>query len=242
MTLFIPAIDLIDGKCVRLQQGDFQQSTTYSHDPLETAKRFEGLGATHLHVVDLDGARAKTVVNLKTLEKLAAHTKLHIDFGGGIQAHEDLERVFSAGARQVTCGSIALKNPSLFTEWLHTYGPEAMILAADVKEREIAVHGWQEQSGKNVHDVLKEFLAHGLQTVLCTDIARDGMLTGPNLPLYLEIMEKFPTLKLIASGGVSQMDDIYQISQAGLYAVVAGKAIYEHKITDAQMEAYFKGK
>ncbi|UZR93419.1 1-(5-phosphoribosyl)-5-[(5-phosphoribosylamino)methylideneamino]imidazole-4-carboxamide isomerase [Chondrinema litorale] len=235
----IPAIDLMDGKCVRLKQGDFNLSTTYREDPLEVAKEFESLGAKRLHLVDLDGAKNKKVVNYPVLEKICKETNLFVDFGGGIQQDEDVERVFDSGAEMITCGSIAIKQRALFEQWILRFGADKIILAADVKDKKIAVHGWQETSDTNIFSFIEDYMKVGISNVLCTDISRDGMLTGTATDLYVEIMEKFPTLKLIASGGISNAADIKELDEAKIFGVVVGKAIYEGKISQAELKSFF---
>ncbi|MDW7692351.1 1-(5-phosphoribosyl)-5-[(5-phosphoribosylamino)methylideneamino]imidazole-4-carboxamide isomerase [Flammeovirgaceae bacterium SG7u.111] len=226
----IPAIDLIDGKCVRLSQGDFNTSKIYSENPLEMAKAFEGIGIKRLHLVDLDGAKHKKVKNLATLQAITSNTNLVVDFGGGIQSNDDLKKVIDAGAEMVTCGSIALKNRPLFEEWLERYGPERIILAADTKDGKIAVHGWQETASVTLDDFISDFLLKGIKYFLCTDISKDGMLSGPAFSLYNQIQINHPSIKLIASGGISNMDDIRQLNTSGIFGVVVGKAYYEGKI------------
>ncbi len=235
MIQVIPAIDIMDGKCVRLKQGDFNTKTTYRDKPVEVAQEFEALGAKRLHLVDLDGAKAKKVVNYKTLESICENTQLTIDFGGGIQSQDDLDRVFDHGAEMVTCGSIAVKQKALFEQWVNTYGAEKFILAADVKNKMIAVHGWQETSELSIFEFLKQYTAIGINQVLCTDISKDGMLSGSAVDLYEEIMQQFPQLNLIASGGISNAQDIKDLDNAHIFGVVVGKAIYEGKITPEEL-------
>ncbi|MEO1053449.1 MAG: 1-(5-phosphoribosyl)-5-[(5-phosphoribosylamino)methylideneamino]imidazole-4-carboxamide isomerase [Bacteroidota bacterium] len=227
----IPAIDLIDGKCVRLSQGDYAQKTIYNSDPLEVAKSFEDAGLEYLHLVDLDGAKAQHIVNWKVLEAISSGTNLHIDFGGGIKSDEDVKIAFDNGAHQITCGSIAVKKPELMARWIEELGPEKIILGADVKDKLIAISGWMEDSGIELNTFLKDYLDKGIRYATCTDIATDGMLSGPNVNLYQEVMKDFPELNLIASGGVSSIDDIHQLKAIGVYGVITGKAIYEGKIS-----------
>ena len=227
----IPAIDLIEGKCVRLTQGDYQQKTIYNENPLEVAQQFEDAGLTHLHLVDLDGAKSGHIVNYPVLEKLATKTKLKIDFGGGLKANEDLKIAFECGASQITGGSIAVKNPTLFSDWILTYGTEKIILGADCKDGKIAVMGWQESSDLEVHDFIEDYIQKGISYCICTDIAKDGMLAGASIELYQQILTQNPTLKLIASGGVSSLADLIELQEAHLYGAIIGKAIYEGKIT-----------
>ena len=230
MIQIIPAIDIIDGKCVRLSQGDYNQKKVYNEDPLEVAKEFEGYGITRLHMVDLDGARSKHVVNHKVLERVATHTSLTVDFGGGIKTDEDLDIAFDNGASLVTLGSIAVKEPERMWGWCDKYGAEKIILGADVKDKMIAVNGWLETSKQDLFNFLDTHIKKGINNVLCTDISKDGMLAGPSIELYSEVMRFCPTLNLIASGGVSSLDDIKRLNEAGIPSVVFGKAIYEGKI------------
>ncbi len=226
----IPAIDIIEGKCVRLSQGDYSQKKEYSAQPLEIAKAYEDAGIRRLHLVDLDGARQKQVVNLPVLEKIASATRLHIDFGGGVQSNADIERVFNAGAQQVTAGSIAVKNPALVEEWLQKYGHEKLILGADVKGEKIAISGWAEESQYELIPFLMKYRKKGFQYVICTDVSKDGMLQGPAFDLYKKIQNALPEMKVIASGGVSQLADLRQLQKNNVYGVIIGKAIYEGKV------------
>lgn len=227
----IPAIDIIDGKCVRLTQGDYNQKKVYNENPLEVAKEFEAVGIKYLHLVDLDGAKSGHIVNHKVLESLALNTMLKIDFGGGLKSNEDIKTAFNSGAQQVTCGSIAVKNKAIVKEWIQTYGSEKLILGADVKEKIVAIHGWTEETQLPVETLVKDYTDAGLTHVICTDIATDGMLSGPNIELYKELLELFPSIKLIASGGVSSLEDLDQLKANGLDGAIIGKAIYEGKIT-----------
>ena len=231
MIELIPAIDIIDGKCVRLSQGDYDTQKVYNESPLEVAKEFEANGIRRLHVVDLDGAKSSHIVNYKVLDQLAGHTSLTIDFGGGIKTDEDLTIAFEYGAQMVTLGSIAVKNPDLFKSWLHKFGAEKIILGADVKDNRISVNGWKEESQQELLPFLDGYTQEGIRKVLCTDISRDGMLQGPSIDLYKQIMAQFPDMHLIASGGVSGLDDIIRLDEAGIPAVVFGKALYEGRIT-----------
>ena len=208
MIELIPAIDVIDGKCVRLSQGNYDSKKVYNESPLEVAKAFEAHGMRRLHVVDLDGAASQHVVNYRTLEQIATHTSLTIDFGGGIKTAKDIDIAFNSGAQMVTLGSVAVKNPELFDAWLNTYGNEKIILGSDVKENRIAINGWKEESPLELMPFLDQYIKKGITKVLCTDISRDGMLRGAALPLYKEIMGTYPELYLIASGGISCLDDI----------------------------------
>lgn len=226
----IPAIDIIDGKCVRLTRGDYNQKTKYNDNPLKVAQEFEEAGIQRLHLVDLDGAKAKKVVNLDVLKAIAENTNLTIDFGGGVQSTEDLKAVFDAGANQITGGSIAVKNEALFSEWIEEYGGEKIILGADVKGEQIAIHGWQESSEKHIYDFLDHYLAKGLQYVICTDVSKDGALEGTSNELYQNILDRFPDIKLIASGGVSKVEDLQILDGMNVYGAIVGKAIYEKRI------------
>ena len=231
MIELIPAIDIIDGKCVRLSQGDYNTQKVYNESPLEVAKEFEANGIRRLHVVDLDGAKSSHIVNYKVLNQIAGHTSLIIDFGGGIKTDEDLTIAFEYGAQMVTLGSVAVKNPDLFKSWLHKYGAEKMILGADVKDNRISVNGWKEESQQELLPFLDGYTQEGIRKVLCTDISRDGMLQGPSIELYKQIISRFPDMHLIASGGVSSLDDIIRLDEVGIPAVVFGKALYEGRIT-----------
>ncbi len=227
----IPAIDIIDGKCVRLTKGDYDQKTEYNSNPLEVAQSFEKAGIKRLHLVDLDGAKAKKVINLAVLKAIAENTGLKVDFGGGVQSTSDIEAVFSAGAQQVTGGSVAVKNEGLFTEWIEEFGGDKIILGADVKDRNIAIHGWQESADWHIFDFLEHYLNKGIKYVICTDVSKDGVLQGTSNELYAEIMEKFPEIKLIASGGVSNIADLDLLKEMKVYGAIVGKAIYEKRIS-----------
>ena len=231
MIELIPAIDLIDGKCVRLSQGNYDSKRVYSENPVEVAKQLESYGVHRLHVVDLDGAASQHVVNYRVLEQIAGRTSLRIDFGGGIKSDEDLVIAFDNGAQMVTLGSVAVRQPELFVKWLGQYGTEKIILGADVKNGKIAVNGWKEESAQELMPFLDDYINKGVTKVLCTDISRDGMMEGPSAELYRQIMEAYPELHLIASGGVSCLDDILHLDEAGIPAVVFGKALYEGRIT-----------
>jgi phosphoribosylformimino-5-aminoimidazole carboxamide ribotide isomerase len=236
----IPAIDIIDGKCVRLTQGDYAQKKVYNEHPLEVAKAFESIGVTRLHLVDLDGAKKGEVVNWKVLEAIAGKTNLVVDFGGGIKKEEDLKIVYENGAALATIGSIAVKDPALFFGWVKKYGAEKIFLGADVKEEKIAVGGWLETTELSVFDFLESNIQQGVQHIFCTDIAKDGLLQGPSIPLYKKILERFPQITFIASGGVSEMADVHALEEAGCSGVIVGKAIYEDRITMKELEAYLK--
>ncbi|MFK7952946.1 MAG: 1-(5-phosphoribosyl)-5-[(5-phosphoribosylamino)methylideneamino]imidazole-4-carboxamide isomerase [Ekhidna sp.] len=227
----IPAIDIIEGKCVRLSKGDYNTKKIYNEDPLEVAKSFEDAGLQYLHLVDLDGAKAKHIVNWKVLEKLATQTNLSIDFGGGIKSDEDLKIAFESGAEQITGGSIAVKEPIKFSSWITAYGAGKIILGADALDGKIAVSGWQEESDLEIEAFIQDYVAKGIEYVVSTDISKDGMLEGPSFDVYKAILEKMPDLKLIASGGVSNMDDLIQLKEQGLEGAIVGKAIYENRVT-----------
>lgn len=230
MIELIPAIDIIDGKCVRLTQGDYDQKTVYNEDPLEVAKMFEDNGLKRLHLVDLDGAKAHHIVNYKVLERIANRTNLIIDFGGGLKTDSDLEIAFNSGAKMVTGGSIAVKNPDVFSSWIEKYGSDKIILGADVKDGKIAVSGWIEETDLQLNNFLKGYLEKGIRKVISTDISKDGMLQGPATELYQQMITDFPELYVIASGGVSGIEDIEKLNDAGVHAVIFGKAIYEGRI------------
>ncbi len=227
----IPAIDIIGGKCVRLTQGDYEQKKVYNEHPLEVAKEFEDAGLQRLHLVDLDGAKDGAVKNWKVLETIAGKTKLVIDFGGGIKTGNDVDIVLNSGAAMATIGSIAVKKGELFLSWLQAYGADKFLLGADVKEEKIAVGGWLETTDIWVYDFIGEYLQKGVKQVFCTDVGKDGLLEGPSLDLYRNILGKFPGLHFIASGGVSVIDDVYQLADIGCSGVIIGKAIYEGRIT-----------
>ncbi len=236
----IPAIDLIDAKCVRLSQGDYNQKTVYNENPLEVAKMFEDAGITRLHLVDLDGAKAQHIVNYKVLEAIASKTKLVIDFGGGLKTDNDLKIAFESGAQMVTGGSIAVKDRETFLSWIETYGAEKIILGADAKDKMIAVSGWQEVSELPILEFIESYTSQGIQKVISTDIARDGMLSGPSIDLYKEIMDKFDGLELIASGGIASMKDIHELNEMGVPGVITGKAIYEKKISLNEISKFIR--
>lgn len=238
MIEFIPAIDIIDGKCVRLSQGKYDSQKVYNENPVEVAKEFEAYGISRLHVVDLDGAASHHVVNYRVLDRIASQTSLIIDFGGGVKSDEDLVIAFDNGAQMVTLGSIAVKQPELFCQWLEKYGEEKIILGADVKDNKIAISGWKEESTQELMPFLKNYIEKGINKVLCTNISRDGMLEGPSTPLYKDIMAAFPDIHLIASGGVSSIDDILKLHESGIPAVVVGKALYEGKISLRELSRY----
>ena len=226
----VPAIDLIAGKCVRLTQGDYRRQTTYAEDPLEVARRFESAGLKRLHLVDLDGAKARHIVNHRVLERIARNTTLQVDFGGGVKTRADLELAFRCGAAQVGVGTLAAREPGRFLEWLGEFGPERLLLGADVRNGKIATHGWQRSSELDLFDFLAAFVEKGLRYAVVTDITRDGLLQGPALELYRELVRTFPDLRLIASGGVASLDDLHRLREAGCHATIVGKALYEGRI------------
>ena len=234
----IPAIDIIDGKCVRLTQGDYAQKTIYNENPLEVALEFESIGITRLHLVDLDGAKLGKVVNYKVLDNIASKTKLSIDFGGGIKTEDDIDTVFNYGADLATIGSIAVKNKELFFSWIKKYGAKKIFLGADVKDEKIAIGGWFETTNITIYDFLQENLKEGVENVFCTDISKDGLLQGPSNELYRKMLAKFPTLNLTASGGVSQMSDLEELKNIGCSAAIVGKAIYEGRITLKELKQF----
>ena len=230
MIELIPAIDIINGQCVRLTKGDYEQKTVYRDSPAEVAKEFEQIGFRRLHVVDLDGAKSKHIVNSQVLQDITTKTQLTVDFGGGIKTDADIAAAFAAGAKLVTIGSIAVTHPDLFMGWLQKYGAERIILGADVRNGKISINGWKEDSGEDLLPFLQKYVDAGVRNVLCTEISKDGTLQGPAIELYQRVMSVYPELHLIASGGVSSMDDIRALDAAGIPAVVFGKAIYEGRI------------
>jgi phosphoribosylformimino-5-aminoimidazole carboxamide ribotide isomerase len=238
MIEIIPAIDLIEGKCVRLVQGDFEQKTKYNDNPLEVAKAFEDAGIRRLHMVDLDGARQKKIINHKVLELVSKNTNLHIDFGGGLQSDNDIRIAFESGAKQVTGGSIAVRNPELFQGWIKQYGPDKIILGADAKNGMIAVSGWQEVTEVSVNDIIGKYKAEGIKYVLSTDVAKDGLLQGPSFDLYESIQKAYPDIKVIASGGISAISEIEKLNEMGIYGVVMGKAYYEGRIKLSELKKF----
>ena len=231
----IPAIDIIDGKCVRLTKGDYACKTIYNDNPVEVAKEFETMGFKRLHVVDLDGAKSRHIVNYGVLRDMASATNLVIDFGGGIKTDEDIDKAFAAGASMVTVGSIAVTHPGLFMAWMDKYGADKMILGADVRNGKVSINGWKEDSEEDLLPFLKKYIDNGVKTVLCTEISKDGTLAGPATELYKTIMAAYPDLHLIASGGVSSTEDIISLDCEGIPAVVFGKAFYEGKIDVARL-------
>jgi phosphoribosylformimino-5-aminoimidazole carboxamide ribotide isomerase len=233
--IVLPAIDLIGGQVVRLRQGNYQESTVYPGSPLALAQEWEAAGLTHLHLVDLDGAKAGHVVNLETLRAITAQTKLQVDFGGGLRSNADLDPVLGSGAKQITAGSLAVKNPDLVNEWIKTHGPERIILGVDIRDGWVAVSGWQDTSKIWWEDFVNSWFETGLRTVICTDIARDGMMEGPAFDLYETMLRYFPEMKLIASGGVSSITDIQELDRQGLYGAIIGKAIHEGIVTAEEL-------
>ncbi len=251
----IPAIDIIDGKCVRLAKGDYSTKKVYNEHPLEVAKQFENHGISFVHLVDLDGAKARKIVNYKVLEEIASKTSLKIDFGGGLQTDEDLKIAFNSGAQQVTGGSVAVRNKELFIQWLNIFGPDKIILGADARDEKVAISGWEEESDRLLVPFIKGYQKKGIQYVICTDISKDGMLQGPSFDLYSKIINetsisktsvtmsgvqdvKLPGIKLIASGGVSSMDDLPKLQNIGCEGVILGKALYENKIDLRELEDF----
>lgn len=234
----IPAIDLIDGKCVRLSKGDYNTKKIYDEHPLEVAKSFEAHGIKYLHLVDLDGAKSNKIVNHKILEQIATKTSLKIDFGGGLKSDADVKIAFESGANQITGGSIAVKNPFAFQEWILKYGSQKIILGADAKNEKIAISGWLEDSNEDLIPFIQKYQLVGIAYVICTDIAKDGMLDGPNFDLYKKILNQIPNLKLIASGGISTFDEVPILADLGCEATIIGKAIYENRISLKQLEKY----
>lgn len=234
----IPAIDMIGGKCVRLSKGDYDTKKVYNENPVEVAKMFEDNGVKRLHLVDLDGAKAGHIVNHATLKAITQATKLTVDFGGGLKTTEDLNIAFDCGASMVTGGSIAVKNPAEFSGWIEKYGSEKIILGADVKDRKVAVTGWLEDTDAELMSFVKSYYEKGIRKVICTDISRDGMLQGPAVDLYREMLDAIPDLWVVASGGVSCVDDLYQLQAKGVPAVIIGKAIYENRITMKQLAEF----
>lgn len=234
----IPAIDIIEGKCVRLTKGDYNTKIIYNENPLEVALAFEDAGIEYLHVVDLDGAKASHIVNYKILEQIASKTNLKIDFGGGLKSDEDLHIAFESGANQITGGSIAVKNTSIFENWIATFGADKIILGADCTHEKIAVSGWQEESKLNVIPFIQNYQSKGIHYVICTDISKDGMLQGPSFDLYKRILTQASDIKLIASGGISTFHEIPQLAKLGCEGVIIGKAIYENRISLKELETY----
>lgn len=238
----IPAIDIIDGKCVRLSKGDYATQKVYNENPLEVAKMFEAHGIEYLHLVDLDGAKSKHIVNHKVLERIASNTNLKIDFGGGLKTEQDLKIAFDSGATQITGGSIAVKDPEVFTSWIERFGADKIILGADAHNEKIAIGGWLEESDQEVIPFIKAYQAQGISYVICTDISKDGMLQGPSFDLYKKILEEIKEIKLIASGGISTFEELPKLEALGCEGTIIGKAIYENRISLKQLENYILGK
>lgn len=238
----IPAIDIIDGKCVRLSKGDYDTKKIYNENPLEVAKEFEASGIQYLHLVDLDGAKSSQIVNYKVLEQIASKTSLKVDFGGGIKTDNDIKIAFESGAKQITGGSIAVKNPDIFKKWISEYGADAIILGADANNEKIAISGWLEESTEEVIPFIRNYQKEGIEYVICTDISKDGMLQGPSFDLYKRILEQNKGIKLIASGGISTFDELPKIAELGCEGTIIGKAIYEGRISLKQLENYIINK
>ncbi len=236
MIEIIPAIDIIEGHCVRLTQGDYASQKTYYDDPLDAAKCFEDLGIRRLHMVDLDGAKASTPMNLRVLERVAGATGLQLQYGGGIKSEQALKDVFAAGAQRAICGSIAVKQPELFAAWLTNFSSEQLILGADVREGKVAIQGWLDAAEISAPELIARFLPQGLQQTIVTDISKDGMLCGPSIEMYKALQEQFPSVEVTVSGGISCLDDILRLADKGLRSVIVGKAIYEGKITYKELE------
>ena len=234
----IPSIDIIDGKCVRLTQGDFKKAKIYRESPLEVAKEFEDADIEYLHLVDLDGARKGKVVNWNVIEKIQAHTALKVDFGGGVKTEYEVEHLLDLGLEQINIGSMAAREPGVFSGWLQKYGPENFILSADVRDECVLAHGWTEMTNVSIYDLATQFEKEGLKYLACTDIASEGMMQGPNFGLYKKLKRKFPLLKLIAAGGISSSEDLTELNYIQVYAAVVGKAIYEHKIKLQELRSF----
>jgi phosphoribosylformimino-5-aminoimidazole carboxamide ribotide isomerase len=236
----IPAIDIIDGKCVRLTKGDFTKKIIYNNNPVDVAKAFEAAGLKRLHIVDLDGAAGNSLENLRTLENIGLHTKLAIDFGGGIKRTEEVEAVFGAGASMISIGSVIIKNPALFHQWLIGFGPQKFLPGADVFEGKIKIQGWKENTGIDIYDFIESLVKLNIDTIFCTDISKDGMMQGPSTELYKGILKRFPSLYLIASGGISCYEDLFVLKEAGCKGAIIGKAFYEGKITMKEIANFLK--
>jgi phosphoribosylformimino-5-aminoimidazole carboxamide ribotide isomerase len=236
----IPAIDIIDGKCVRLTHGDYSQKKIYNEHPLEVARQFEDSGLKRLHLVDLDGAKAGAVKNWKVLELLAGKTRLVIDFGGGIKTEKDVQIVFECGSRYATVGSIAVKDKETFISWLKKFGPDKFLLGADVRDENLTISGWTEKTAIWIYDFIKDYMEQGVQQLFCTDVAKDGALEGPSVELYKNIIQKFPELHFIASGGVRHMDDVYELQDIGCKGLIIGKALYENRISIEDLKKFIR--
>ena len=239
MIEIIPAIDIIDGKCVRLTQGDYTQKKLYSDSPLNVAKEFEAHGIKRLHLVDLDGAKSSHVVKIDILEQITNQTSLVVDFGGGVKSHDDLRRALDAGAQMITIGSLAVKDPETVYEWIQTYGVDRFVIGADVKNGKISINGWKEEGDQELYDFINQYKSIGVRNILCTDISRDGMLKGPATGLYVSILNHFPDLNLIASGGISSADDIRSLNENGIPSVIFGKAFYEGRVRFEDLYEFF---
>ena len=238
MIEIVPAIDIIGGKCVRLSKGDYSSVKVYNENPLDVARAFEDVGCTSLHLVDLDGAKSKHIVNYRTLEAIAGHTALHIDFGGGLKTDDDVRIAFESGAEKITGGSVAVTHHAMFEGWLNRYGSDAIILGADARNGKISTNGWLHDSEEQIVPFIRQYMEKGVTQVISTDINCDGMLSGPSLELYRSILAELPDLRLIASGGVSAMDDVEHLHEIGVPAVIVGKAIYEGRITMRELESF----
>ena len=238
MIEIIPAIDIIDGNCVRLSQGDYQTKKIYNESPVEVAKQFEAAGIKRLHIVDLDGAKQSKIINIKTLESVASNTKLKIDFGGGIKTTEDVHSVFNAGASFINIGSVAVKQPELVEEWIAQFSATKILLGADVKDENIMIHGWQQPANINIINYISAYIIKGINQIFCTDISKDGLLQGTSINLYKKIVKAFPELQLIASGGVSSIEDVEEVSAIGCSGVIIGKALYEGNIKLHQLKKF----
>lgn len=241
MIRIIPAIDLIGGKCVRLSQGDYARGKIYNENPLDVARMFEDCGISMLHLVDLDGARSGSPANLGILETIAARTSLKVEFGGGLKDEASLESAFDAGACRAICGSVACSAPELFGAWLHRYGSDRLVLGADARDGMVAVNGWKDNTSVKLEDLLHTFLPEGLRTAIVTDISRDGMLSGPSVELYIQLMSRFPELEIVASGGVGNLKDLEALDNAGVASVIVGKALYEGRISMKELAAVQEG-
>jgi phosphoribosylformimino-5-aminoimidazole carboxamide ribotide isomerase len=240
MIEIIPAIDVIDGKCVRLSQGDYQTKKIYNESPVDVAKEFEDAGIKRLHIVDLDGAKQGKIINLKTLETLASSAKLKIDFGGGIKTTEDVQKVLNAGAAMINIGSIAVKQPELVEEWITVFNADKILLGADVKDEDIMIHGWQQSANINIINYISAYIIKGIHQIFCTDISKDGLLQGTSTELYKKILKAFPQLHLIASGGVSSVNDVEELNTIGCSGVIIGKALYEGRIQLNELKNYLQ--
>lgn len=238
--ILIPAIDIIEGHCVRLTKGDYNAKKVYSENPIDMAKQYADCGVKRLHIVDLDGAKASAPCNLKVLEEIAKATSLDIEWGGGIKSEESLKAIFNSGANRAICGSVAVDHPELFAQWLQLFGSEHIILGADVRNRMVAIHGWLKDSTKSLDDLINEFIPMGLTQVICTDISKDGMLEGPNFQLYTDLLRTFPMVDVTLSGGISSIADLQKAKELGIHSSIIGKAIYEGRITLKNIEEWLQ--